>query len=552
MYAKLVTTNLALDRESIDTILLYAQTIMTTPVEWKNTGTFGLEQADLDVAYATSLPPEAALAWVEARLAEVQSHFADLGTKRNNLIPIYHLPKVILFQILSWVALSHSSSKSEKDLHRYPTNQTRDLVHLSQACKLFRNAALERPELWVRVNLENPALAKMFLERSGDKPVTVYSYPPRDTYPIRRSIPLKASTVEILRPHLSRITDLNLTFTIQDRDGYDGGNPLAIHMPALRTLQVRNSWKDEEEVGSSSDSDPQDIPPLVLPTPTDPYPQLRKVMLTSINVPWNSSLFNGLTELELSFQDSGHAPKIEEFITILEQSPGLEKLHLCNSGPKEVPDHPAAPVVKSVQFPHLQDLSIIHDEGRHMDIPLLLSRVSIPLSAKIHIQCNEAVDPAICFSQMFPPDNPFLAELPKYGTLKHLQSFTFFHFRLIDESSGGSLSFRVNRHDQAVQTDPSILDFFQVFGEPAQYVEIYPGSDSKLVVYRSLPETQKALLRVLLSHSQAPVELVDRCQSSSGEWSETGGIQVDFRAGCRIAHGRRGERVSVVHGQVLA
>ena len=112
-----------------------------------------------------------------------------------------------------------------------------------------------------------------------------------------------------------------------------------------------------------------------------------------------------------------------------------------------------------------------------MDIPLLLARISIRPSTKIHIECHEAADPVICFSQMFPPGHPFLAELPKYATLKHLHSFTFFHFRLIDEPSGGFLSFKLNRRDQTVKTSASILDFFQVFGESAKYAEMYPGSD---------------------------------------------------------------------------
>jgi len=471
---------------------------MTTPAEWQNTGTFGPEQADLDVSYATSLPPEVALAWVETRLAEVQSHFANLGIKRNNLFPIYHLPKVVLFQILSWVALSHSSSESEKDPYRHPTNQTKDLVHLSQACKLFRDAALERPELWVKVNLEYPTLAKVFLERSGDRPVIVYLYPPHSgSYPAKGSIPLKASTLEILRPHLGRITHLDLTFTMQTRPGYGGENPLAMHMPALRTLRLRNVCKNEGDAGGSLDSDSPTISPTIFPTSNEPYPQLRKVTLSCVDVPWDSPLFNGLTELDLGNQHSDFAPGIKKFLMVLEQCPGLEKLHLWNSGPKELPDTPVTPDVKQVQLPHLQDLSINHDEGRSMDISLLLSKVSIPPSAKIHIQCNEAVDPVICFSQMFPPEHPFLAGLPKYGTLRHLRSFTFFHFRLIDESSGGSLSFRVNRHDQTVQTSASILDFFRVFGESAQYAEIYPTTDNSpwVEILGSLPNVDHVKLK---------------------------------------------------------
>jgi hypothetical protein len=495
--------NLVSDRKLTDATF-YTQTIMT-PAEWQNTGTFGPEQADLDLAYATSLPPEAALTWVEARIAEVQSHFANLGTKRNNLFPIYHLPKVVLFQILSWVALSDPSSTPEQDPCRDHTDRTKDLLHLSQTCKLFRDAALERQELWVRINLEYPTLAKIFLERSGDKPVTVFLNPPlANTYSIRSPgpIPLRVSTLEILRPHLSRITDLDLTFMVRIREGYSGGNPLTMHMPALRTLRLRNIRKAENSAVFSSDSDPPPVPSIIFPTPNESYPELRKVVFASVGVPWNSSLFNSLTELELVQQDLDLAPKIEEFLTVLEHCPGLEKLYLSNSGPRGQSDTLAVADVKKVQLPLLQELSIHHDEGRNMDIPLLLARVSIPPSTKIHIQCNEAVDPVIRISEMFPAGHPFLAQLPKYGTLKHLHSFTFFHFRLVDESNGGFLSFKVNRRDQTVQTGASILDFFRVFGGSAKYTEIYPGSDNNpwTEILESLPNVESIKLKRELDH----------------------------------------------------
>lgn len=477
--------------------------------EWQNTGTFGPEQADLDVTYATSLPPEVALAWVETRIAEVQSHFANLGTKRNHLFPIYHLPKVVLFQILSWVALAAPPSKSGRDQPpRYHMDQTRDLIHVSHSCKLFRDAALERPELWVRVNLQCPSIAKMFLERSGDKPVTTFlNAPVGHVYPIRAPgpVPLKASTLEILRPHLGRITVLDLTFTLQTRQGYGGENPLAMHMPALRTLQLRAIRKDEDSTGFYSNSDPSVAPPVVFATPNEPYPQLRRVVFTSVGVPWDSTIFNDLTELELTQQDSGPAPSLEEFLAVLERCPRLGKLFLNNAGPREPSNTLATADAKKVRLSHLQDLTIDHDEGRFMSIPLLLARVSIQPSTKIHIQCNEAVDPVIHFSSMFPPGHPFLAELPKYGTMKHLHSFMSFHFRLIDEPSGGYLSFKVTRRDQNVKPNAAILDFFKVFGESVQFAEIYPGSGSDWNPWAdllgALPNVETMRLKRELDHA---------------------------------------------------
>ena len=533
---------------------------MASSVEWQNTGTFGPEQADLDVAYATSLPPDASLEWVEARLAEIQSHLANLGGGRNLLIPIYQLPRVVLFQILSWVALSYPSPKSDKDPYRYPLDQTKHLLHASQACKLFREAALERPELWVRINLKYPGLSKLFLERSADKLVTVYLYPPRsETNSSRRSrIPLEASTLEILRPHLSRITDVDLTFTMPTGQGY-GGNPLAMHMPALRTLQLRNVGKEEENAESSSDSTAPEVPPPpVLPTANGPYPHLRKVVILAINVPWDSSIFSGLTELDMSSQASEHAPNAEEFLKALAQCPGLEKLHLSSSGPKEQPNIPTPDITKKVQLSHLRDLSIVQHQGRYMDIPLLLAGVSIPPSTKIHIQCSEAVEPVIRFSQMFPPEHPFLAKLPKYGTFKHLHSFTFFHFRLIDDTTGGSLSFRVNRHNQTVKTAASILDFFKTFGESARHAEIYPGAEGNpwKEVLKTLPNVGSLKMRRELDHADfvagLSTKVCPKLKKLTFEYySHTAEHQTQWLAGvkARAANGMKLEEFSLTFAQ---
>ena len=491
---------------------------MTTPapIEWRDTGTFGPEQADLDVAYAISLPPEASLAWVDARLNEIQSHLANLGAGRNMLAPIYHVPKVIVVQILLWVALSYPLSKSEGELYRFLMDQAKDLVHATHACKLFRDAALERPELWVRINLRHTGLAKLFLERSGDNPVSVFLYPRRhpDGYASKHRRPLHPSTLEILRPHFSRVKNLDLTFAAPTRSGYGGGNPVAIHLPALESLRIRNAWEEEGDVGGVI-RETLDEPPLVFPTPDDLYPRLRKVTLIAIDVPWNTSLFHGLTELDLSSQAREYAPTFEEFLGVLGQCPGLEKLHITNSGPKGLPDSlPFPTTAKKVQLPHLQDLSITHDQGQYMDIPLLLAKVSIPPTTKIHIQCNKAAEPVICFSQMFPPEHPLLAELPKYGTLKYLHLYSCFHFRLVDEPSGAFLSFKVNRDNDNVSTAPSIIDFFKTFGGFAQHAEIYAGAKTNpwVDVLKALPNVESMKLKHQLVHDDFVAGLsVDVC-----------------------------------------
>jgi hypothetical protein len=60
----------------------------------------------------------------------------------DNLFSVYYLSKDVLFQMLSWVALSPPSPASEEDSDRYPADQMKGLVHLIQTCELLRGAAL--------------------------------------------------------------------------------------------------------------------------------------------------------------------------------------------------------------------------------------------------------------------------------------------------------------------------------------------------------------------------------------------------------------------------
>ena len=155
-------------------------------------------------------------------------------------------------------------------------------------------------------------------------------------------------------------------------------------------------------------------------------------------------------------------------------------------------------------MPRLRDLSIIDHPRRgpvHGHPPPLQSlRAAFrqdPHPVPRGRRSNDLLLPDV------PSRTPFPAELPKYGTLKHLHSFTFFHFRLIDESSGGFLSFRVDRHDQNVQIGGSILDFFQVVGGPVQYVEIYPTVDSNpwADILERLPNVESMKLKRELNYA---------------------------------------------------
>lgn len=117
-------------------------------------------------------------------------------------------------------------------------------------------------------------------------------------------------------------------------------------------------------------------------------PSLRRLYLSSVAVPWTSSILRGLTHLHMQFQDryAGNT-SIEHFLQVLESCPLLEVLNLERAGPVlqlNIHQCPSSP--RLVELPHLRELRL--SSNRPIDTQYTLAHLGTPSNALIAVHCE--------------------------------------------------------------------------------------------------------------------------------------------------------------------
>jgi hypothetical protein len=103
---------------------------MTTPAEWQNTGTFGPEQADLDVAYATPCL-RGCLGMGRSSTRGSSIPLREPGHEKKQPLPHLPPPKSRLVPNLVVGRVILPFSKSERDPYRYPVRIRRKTSSIS-------------------------------------------------------------------------------------------------------------------------------------------------------------------------------------------------------------------------------------------------------------------------------------------------------------------------------------------------------------------------------------------------------------------------------------
>jgi hypothetical protein len=162
-----------------------------------------LERANVDVAYAMSLLPDAAPARVKARLVDVQSYFINLCMERNTSSPSTTSRKTSCFRSPRRSAVLRSlRTRGEPGSSPYGSDEG------PRASRSDLQAVSRRSvrRLWAWAEPWYPGLAKLFLEQLRDNLITVYIYPHTNIRPMARiPLPLKDPTLGTFRPRVGRI-----------------------------------------------------------------------------------------------------------------------------------------------------------------------------------------------------------------------------------------------------------------------------------------------------------------------------------------------------------
>lgn len=238
----------------------------------------------------------------------------ELRIKRNSLLPISRLPEEMMAKIfLSLARLPQDRGPSK----------SWDWLTLTKVCSQWRKIALGHASLWTEIKSPvHKDRVKAFLERSNQAELTV-DFRSHEMRP-----PILSDILKLIIHHMHRVQGL---YIYKEEAEWDDIQELFRENPVSH---LKHLCLD----ASSSCYDPRyDIPTtvqlkkLALIQPVRP---LEEISLTSIAIPWNSTIFRGLTCLGLYFMKEEFHMTINELLDILAASPNLQKLDLSNAGPR--------------------------------------------------------------------------------------------------------------------------------------------------------------------------------------------------------------------------
>jgi len=274
-----------------------------------------------------------------------------LKYKRNELAPISQLPVEVLLHIF---ALCASTSQKPFRLSTtsvgYHSTESIDWIHVTHVSHKWREVAISAPSLWAHITPSPPPWAIEMLSRSNPVPLSVKA----DFLDL--SIKGVKTTPIVLR-HLSRIRELTLVIPelgfLQE--------VLSQPAPILDSLTLR--FYHRHRVFALPDS-------LFAKT----APLLRQMSLDNCHLPWDSSLFRGLTHLRLVNLEMKIS--LPQFLDTLSGMPFLRELSLRRAVPSLPRDNINAETSPAPLT--LSHLSMLYLNGYSSNCANLLNHLKLP------------------------------------------------------------------------------------------------------------------------------------------------------------------------------
>ncbi|KDQ14671.1 hypothetical protein BOTBODRAFT_174531 [Botryobasidium botryosum FD-172 SS1] len=366
-----------------------------------------------------------------------------LAARQNDLGPTACLPDEILYIIFEFVV--------ESRRWLYPS-RAREPLRLSHVSRRWRNIALRTPIIWTMVNSLNYSLVELFIARSQSAPLhirlecavfytTEEGLTPdlcrhkfilqrgRDSHKITRLLE------KLLIPHIHRWKTLQLALVVPD----NFGQLFALPAPLLEYFYYNNPERSSMLSASSTHN-----------LFSGHAPCLRELSLTRIYLPFATSLYSGVSGLEL--QAITFDLSLQQFVRGLGDCASLSHLSL---GQLQFLDEGSPLISAPISLPNLEKITVALDMDVMRDI---LSSIVIPASSHLVIWHFEG-DLGAFFSLL--KDN--LLNVPK---IRNLQvSCEFGAVGLTGRASKGGpdlLSISISEEPTQVSLRKLFLDLAQV------------------------------------------------------------------------------------------
>jgi len=282
-----------------------------------------------------------------------------LKSRRNVLAPISRLPPEMLAKIFSFRAVESAESPNPLEW-----------IRISHVSRHWRAVALDCPSLWGNLVFSRPKWSEEMLKRSKMASLVVKA-------DLTCITPRIFEAVRLALLHGPRIHELQLraaSATIERLLTTDSS--FEAPMISSLSLSVPRNTRFGTDEGFT-------IPAAVLSGET---PYLKRVELQKCNISWDSSLLSGLTHLKIHDVTATARPTTQQLMNALERMPALEVLDFQDALPLSpgagAPDSPPDRVIDLAQLTHLAVTSTVPECVN------LVSRITIPANARVHLSCS--------------------------------------------------------------------------------------------------------------------------------------------------------------------
>ncbi|KAI0056490.1 hypothetical protein BV25DRAFT_1995565 [Artomyces pyxidatus] len=313
---------------------------------------------------------------LDAEDAVLRDVLLSIRSRQNAFSPIGTLPPEVLAMVFKIYADEFPPESYLTPSEGSALDPWKGLawVLVTYVCRRWREVALEHPSLWRRINLEHgPRWTREFISRAKAIPLVFQGQA------LFLASPNPVIT-ELLHANLQRIQSISVEGNHHALKAIT--NALAIlAAPILHVLDIKQFY--------------------YRPTPDERVtlahisaPRLTHLKLDGVQFMWSAFPMGNLTHLYITVEhrpawarrhggEPIFIPGHDKFISLLAQMTRLENLHLSNC----IPSCPTSSINdgRFIKLPHLAALKL---NGATVDIVDLMRRITMPLTATIHLVCS--------------------------------------------------------------------------------------------------------------------------------------------------------------------
>ena len=308
-----------------------------------------------------------AIAWIDQEVARLLAELLELKGLRNDRVAACRIPDEVIAEIVKI---------SQYDDPKY------EWIKTSHICSRWRRVVLGTALLWTSIQANNLGRAAVFLRRSGTAPVSI-------SISRRLSDEGQETFAQLLRSHSHHVKSLALSLPSTDMVTVVGS--LNLNMPRLQCIYLKDPRGQSFYASYATE--------LIKFQPSfRSYPPLHTLVLESVALSWDLSMFRELRVLEISrvrtrSTEAAASPrwlKISQLLDILDICPSLERLKINTTGPLYHRIDPLTPIERTVSLPNLQELELTNSPSV---LALFLSHLIIPATTRSTFKAQIFDDP---------------------------------------------------------------------------------------------------------------------------------------------------------------